>query len=211
LKKKIIPFLLLILTGLLYRLYFEFKDIFSGSWILGGSSGLDFEMLIPAYLIFLFIAILLTISMIIKYGFKEMKKILIIGWIIIFLFTICDIGKDTYDNFDNAYANIKIERLRNSYKKTTQDFQFQEVIWLSNKRTVYVYTKDSPIADKDMQDIIKTIKVVDNLEIEIQLINIKQKEQLLYLYTNDKKFIEIDHDLMLENMAQSYFLGLEKM
>ena len=199
-KREIIPFVLLILFGLFAKIYFEVKYT---AWILGG--GLSFEELLPGYLLFLLIAIILSIFMIKKYSFKHLKILLFITWVVIFSFTIKDIGSDIYYKAWDYYGEFQVNRLKKSYEKNPIDgLRLEEVIWYSNKETVYLFLKNGKISINDINVIIKDIKPVDGLDITIQLVGLEEKKQMIYKFSNDKKFKSLENDKLLERMAQHY-------
>ena len=201
LKRKVIPFILLILLGLFARTYIQFKHI---SWILGGG-GPTLEELAPGYLLFILLAITVSIVLVIKCGFKSMRIIIGVTWIIILSFTIMDVGKDFYYEVDNHYAEIKVNKLKDYYeKKNINGLRFVDVIWATQEQTVYVFVKDGEISEKHIDDIIKTIKPVDNLDVTIELVSRKDKKHMIYRFSNNKKFKNIEYDSLLERIADDY-------
>ncbi len=189
------------MLGLIARVVVEFKN---ASWVFGGS-GPSFEELVPGYVVFLAISIILSVLVVKSYGFKHAKFIILISWIIILSLTFIDIGKDCYYEVSNYYGEVQVSKLKHFYEtKDINGLKLQEVIWYSDKQTVYLFVKYEEVSKYDIDNIIKTIKPVDNLDITIQLISYNDKKQLIYRYSNQKKFISIEHDKLLESLAEGY-------
>jgi len=158
LKFKIIPLILLIIIGIIARVYIEIKNI---SWVFG-SSGPSLDELIPGYVVFIIASIVLSIVIVKKYSYRSVRIYLLITWMFIFTFALIDIGSDLYIKAYNYYGEHQVNNLKKFYlENEIEGYVFEDVLWYTQKQTVYIFSKEEKISENDFSNN-KEFKSIEN-------------------------------------------------
>lgn len=128
------------------------------------------------------------------YGIRKAKYgILVIVGTLSTLYYL-DIGHKYTEEWRSNRADQKelnLQRSTAEYYKNILDpiYSFKEYHWFSNKQTLYTFTKNGDVNEKDMDYILKVVKPLDRLDISIEIYSLTTSNELVMRFTNEKDLI----------------------